>query len=53
MKAAHPSLDYDGNYGSTTGPWTTDMYINALYQEQVKLNAPPAPPKGRVPAQKK
>ena len=25
VKAARPTLDFDGRYGSTTGPWTTDM----------------------------
>ena len=29
VKAARPSIDFDGRYGSTTGPWTTDMFIEA------------------------
>ena len=33
VKAMHPTLDYDGVYGSTTGPWTTDMFIEAVYKE--------------------
>ena len=33
VKAMHPTLDYDGNYGSTTGPWTTDMFIDAVFKE--------------------
>lgn len=33
VKAAGPTLDYDGLYGSTTGPWTTDMFIEAVYQD--------------------
>ena len=33
VKAMHPTLDYDGLYGSTTGPWTTDMFIEAVYKE--------------------
>jgi len=32
VKAAHPTLDFDGRYGSTTGPWTTDMFISAVYR---------------------
>ena len=31
VKAARPTLDFDGRYGSTTGPWTTDMFIEAIY----------------------
>jgi glyoxylase-like metal-dependent hydrolase (beta-lactamase superfamily II) len=33
IKAMHPTLDYDGNYGSATGPWTTDMFIDEVYRE--------------------
>lgn len=32
VKAAKPTLDYDGIYGATTGPWTTDMFIEAVYR---------------------
>lgn len=32
VKAAHPTLDYDGIYGATSGPWTTDMFIEAAYR---------------------
>jgi glyoxylase-like metal-dependent hydrolase (beta-lactamase superfamily II) len=32
VKAARPTLDYDGRYGSRTGPWTTDMFIEAAYR---------------------
>lgn len=32
VKAARPSFDYDGRYGSATGPWTTDMFITAVYE---------------------
>jgi glyoxylase-like metal-dependent hydrolase (beta-lactamase superfamily II) len=31
--AARPSFDYDGIYGSDTGPWTTRMFIEAVYRE--------------------
>ena len=33
VKAARPSLDYDGRYGSDTGPWTTAMFIEAMYKD--------------------
>jgi glyoxylase-like metal-dependent hydrolase (beta-lactamase superfamily II) len=31
IKAAKVSLDYDGIYGATSGTWTTDMFIEAVY----------------------
>jgi len=42
IKAMRPTLDYDGNYGSTSGPWTTDMFLEEAYKE---LSAKPAAPK--------
>jgi glyoxylase-like metal-dependent hydrolase (beta-lactamase superfamily II) len=33
VKASKPTLDYDGLYGATTGSWTTDMFIEAIYRE--------------------
>jgi len=33
VKAARPTLDYDGRYGADTGPWTTAMFIEAVYRE--------------------
>lgn len=32
VKAAKPTLDYDGIYGATSGPWTTDQFIEAVYK---------------------
>jgi len=32
IKAARPTLDFDGRFGSTTGPWTTSMFIDAVYK---------------------
>lgn len=32
VKAAKPTADYDGRYGATSGPWTTDMFIAAVYE---------------------
>ena len=33
VKAAKPTLDYDGRYGSDSGPWTTAMFIEAVYRD--------------------
>ena len=33
VKAARPTLDFDGRYGSTTGPWTTNMFIDGGLQD--------------------
>jgi len=30
--AARPTLDFDGRYGSTQGEWTTDMFVEAVYE---------------------
>ena len=32
VKAANPSGDYDTEYGSTSGPWTTANFIEAVYR---------------------
>jgi glyoxylase-like metal-dependent hydrolase (beta-lactamase superfamily II) len=32
VKAAKPTLEYDGRYGSATGPWTTDMFVEAVFK---------------------
>jgi hypothetical protein len=31
VKAAKPTQDYDPRYGATTGFWTTDMFVEAVY----------------------
>jgi glyoxylase-like metal-dependent hydrolase (beta-lactamase superfamily II) len=31
VKAARPTMDYDGRFGATTGFWTTDMFVEAVY----------------------
>ena len=36
IKAARPTLDYDARYGATTGPWTTDMFVEAVYRSLTK-----------------
>jgi glyoxylase-like metal-dependent hydrolase (beta-lactamase superfamily II) len=32
IKAARPALPYETRYGSKTGTWTTDMFIEAIYK---------------------
>ena len=41
VKAAKLTLDFDGRYGATTGTWTTDMFIEAVYKNL--SNGVPAP----------
>jgi glyoxylase-like metal-dependent hydrolase (beta-lactamase superfamily II) len=36
VKAAKLTLDFDGRYGSDTGAWTTDKFIEAVYQSLKK-----------------
>jgi glyoxylase-like metal-dependent hydrolase (beta-lactamase superfamily II) len=31
VKAANPTKGYRGRYGKDTGPWTTDMFVEAIY----------------------
>jgi hypothetical protein len=42
VKAARPTIDYDTRFGANSGPWTTDMFIEAIY---TGLKNPPPPPK--------
>ena len=32
VKAAKPSRDYDADYGATSGFWTTEMFVEAVYR---------------------
>jgi cyclase len=32
VKAAKPTFPWDARYGSTSGPWTTDMFVEAVYK---------------------
>ena len=36
VKAARPTLDYDSRYGATSGTWTTDMFVEAVYRSLSK-----------------
>src|SRR5687767_4133334 len=33
IKAANPTLGYRSQYGTDTGPWTTDMFVETIYNE--------------------
>ena len=33
VKAANPTMDFDGRYGAPTSYWTKDMFIEAVYAE--------------------
>jgi len=43
VKASRPTLDYDGIYGSDSGPWTTQMFIEAVYKDLSAANAKSKP----------
>jgi cyclase len=43
VKAAKPTLDYDGIYGVDTGPWTTAMFIETVYRELSNHNSAATP----------
>ena len=32
VKAARPTRDYDARWGASTGAWTTDMFVEAVYR---------------------
>jgi cyclase len=33
VKAANPTLGYRSQYGADSGPWTTDMFVETVYNE--------------------
>jgi glyoxylase-like metal-dependent hydrolase (beta-lactamase superfamily II) len=37
VQAAGPTKDYDGRYGASTGLWTTDMFVEAVYRSLVPV----------------
>ena len=41
VKAASPTGDYDTEYGSKSGAWTTDMFIEAVYKSLGGGKTPP------------
>ena len=32
VKASRPTMDFDPRFGSTAGPWTTEMFVEAVYK---------------------
>jgi cyclase len=42
IKEAAPTRDYDPRYGSTSGPWTTDMFVEAVYKSLTSQTEKPA-----------
>jgi cyclase len=52
VKAARPTADYEPRYGATSGPWTTEMFVEAVY---VTLGGgkKPSPAPVRAPARRK
>jgi glyoxylase-like metal-dependent hydrolase (beta-lactamase superfamily II) len=50
VKAARPTADYEPRYGATSGAWTTDMFVDAVYTSLgggKKPTPAPAPARGR------
>jgi glyoxylase-like metal-dependent hydrolase (beta-lactamase superfamily II) len=33
VQAARPTRDYDVRYGTTAGPWTTEMFVDAAFRD--------------------
>ena len=52
VQAANPSGDYDTEYGSTAGPWTTANFIEAVYKTLGggEVRRKPDTTRGKVPA---
>ena len=36
IKAARPALPYETRYGSQTGPWTTNAFVEAIYKSLIQ-----------------
>ena len=49
VKAEHPTLDYDGRYGGTEGPWIPDRFVEAVYKSLSRAAAAQTSP-ATVPA---
>jgi cyclase len=48
VQAARPTLEFDPRYGTTSGPWTTRMFVEAVYKSlkaQPKAHAKTEPAK--------
>jgi len=40
IKASRPTLDYDPEFGADSGPWTSDMFVEAAYKSLRQETAP-------------
>ena len=40
VKAKQPTLDFEPQYGSDTGFWTTSMFIEVIYKQMLAANPP-------------
>jgi glyoxylase-like metal-dependent hydrolase (beta-lactamase superfamily II) len=38
VKAARPTLDWEPRYGSTSGPWTTTQFVEAVYRSLLPVD---------------
>ena len=38
VKAANPTQGYRGRYGTDSGPWTTDMFVEAIYNGSEEID---------------
>jgi len=50
VKAAKFTLDYEARWGATSGAWTTDMFIEAVYKDLSKANEAAKPAAAKAPA---
>jgi len=41
VKAERPTIDYDRQYGSQTGSWTTTMFVEAIYKDLTQRRGEP------------
>jgi len=53
VKASKFTLDYDARWGASSGTWTTDMFIEAVYKDLSKVNEAARPAAAKAPAKKK
>ena len=53
VKAGKPTLDYDARWGASSGAWTTDMFLEAVYKDLSKANEAPKPAAKAAAAAKK
>ena len=52
VKAARPTADYEPRYGATSGPWTTDMFVEAVYRTLGGGKKPAPATPARTPGRK-